>query len=375
MTAEERQDLEGLINKGKAAARTITRARVLLEADASEVGPAWTDERIKEALDVGLVTVYRIRQSFVEDGLQATLRPRKTSREYDRKLDGEQEAHLIALACGEPPPGRARWSLRLLAERFVDLGHVDEVCPETVRQIKSQLKPHLVKMWCIPPKGNAEFVWRMEEILSVYELPYDPERPMVCMDESGKRLVAEVRTPRGLAPGKTDQVDYEYERRGTCNLFMFLEPLRGWRRVWVTARRRKVEWAYCVKALLEENYPRAKKVLLVSDDLNTHTGGASYEAFPAKEAKASCERLEFHDTPKHGSWLNMAETELSVLGGQCLDRRMDSAEFVTREVAAWEADRNRREAKVRWQFTTEDARIKLEKLYPVFEWPDDDPDR
>jgi transposase len=134
LTAEERQDLEGLINKGKAAARTITRARVLLKADASEVGPAWTDERIKDALDVGLITVYRIRQSFVEDGLQATLRPRKTNREYDRKLDGDQEAHLIALACGKPPPGRARWTLRLLAERFVDLRHVDEISPETVRQ-------------------------------------------------------------------------------------------------------------------------------------------------------------------------------------------------------------------------------------------------
>jgi transposase len=134
LTAEERQDLEALVNKGKAAARTITRARVLLKADASDGGPAWTDERIKDALDVGLVTAYRIRQSFVEDGLQATLRPRKTNREYQRKLDGEQEAHLIALACGAPPPGRARWTLRLLAERFIDLGRVDEISPETVRQ-------------------------------------------------------------------------------------------------------------------------------------------------------------------------------------------------------------------------------------------------
>jgi transposase len=134
LTAEERQDLQGLINKGKAAARTITRARILLKADASDGGPAWTDERIRDALDVGLVTVYRIRQSFVEDGLQLTLRPRKTNREYDRKLDGEQEAHLIALACSAPPLGRARWTLRLLAERFVDLRHVEEISPETVRQ-------------------------------------------------------------------------------------------------------------------------------------------------------------------------------------------------------------------------------------------------
>ena len=144
--------------------------------------------------------------------------------------------------------------------------------------------------------------------------------------------------------------------------------------MWVTGQRRKVEWACSIKALLEENYPQAKKVLLVCDNLNTHTGGALYEAFPAKEAKALCERLEFHNTPQHGIWLNMAETELSVLAGQCLDRRMDSAEFVASEARAREAERNRREAKVRWQFTTEDARVKLEKLYPVFKWLDGEPE-
>jgi hypothetical protein len=237
------------------------------------------------------------------------------------------------------------------------------------------LKPHLVKMWCIPPEANAEFVWRMEEVLSVYKLPYDPRRPVVCMDESSKQLVAEVRPPQGPAPGKAARADYEYERKGACNLFMFFEPLRGWRRVWVTAQRRRVEGACCVKALLQEDYPQAQKVLLVCDNLNTHTGGALYEAFPAKAAKALCERLEFHPTPKHGSWLNMAETELSVLASQCLDRRMDGAEFVASEARAWEVDRNRREAKVRWQFTTEDARVKLEKLYPVFEWLDGEADR
>jgi hypothetical protein len=229
------------------------------------------------------------------------------------------------------------------------------------------LKPHLVKMWCIPPEANAEFAWRMEAVLSVYKLPYDPERPQVCMDEASKQLIAEVRQPEGLEPGKVRRQDYEYERKGTCNLFMFFEPLRGWRRVWVTRQRCKVDWANCVKMLLEENYPKAKKVLLVCDNLNTHTGGALYQAFGPRVAKGLCDRLEFHPTPKHGSWLNMAETELSVMGGDCLDRRMDSAEFVGTEVQAWQADRNRREAKVRWRFTIEDARIKLEKVYPVMD--------
>jgi DDE superfamily endonuclease len=230
------------------------------------------------------------------------------------------------------------------------------------------LKPHLVKMWCIPPDANAEFVWRMEDVLGVYKLPYDPDYPLVCMDETSKQLVAEVRPPQEVKPGQVRREDNEYERKGVCNLFMFVEPLRGWRHVWVTEQRRKVEWAGCMKQILEVYYPKAKKVRVVCDNLNTHTGGALYQAFPAAVAKGLCDRLEFHPTPKHGSWLNMAETELSVLAGQCLDRRMDSAGFVTTEVAAWEEERNRLEAKVRWQFTMEDARVKLEKLYPVIEW-------
>jgi hypothetical protein len=224
-------------------------------------------------------------------------------------------------------------------------------------------------MWCIPPKANAEFVWRMEEVLEVYKRPYDPRFPVVCMDEASKQLVGEVRPPEAMQPGQVRRQDSEYERQGTCNLFMFFEPLRGWRHVWVTDQRRKVEWACCVQELLDVLYPQARKVVLVCDNLNTHTGGALYAAFPPAEAKRLCDRLEFHPTPKHGSWLNMAETELSVLSGQCLDRRLDSKEFVTSEVMAWEAERNRTEAKVRWRFTTADARIKLEKLYPVLEYP------
>jgi hypothetical protein len=234
------------------------------------------------------------------------------------------------------------------------------------------LKPWLVKMWCIPPDANAEFVWHMEDVLEVYKLPYDPRYPTVCMDESSKQLIAEVRLPVSPGRGRVRRVDYEYERKGVCNLFLFFEPLRGWRHVWVTEQRRKVEWAWCVRELLETYYPTAVKVRLVCDNLNTHTGGALYEAFPPAEAKRLCDRLEFHPTPKHGSWLNMAETELSVLAGQCLDRRLEDGGVVKREVAAWEAARNRSEAKVRWRFTTEDARIKLEKLYPVIEWAEDE---
>jgi hypothetical protein len=224
-------------------------------------------------------------------------------------------------------------------------------------------------MWCIPPKANADFVWRMEDVLEVYKRPYDPRFPVVCMDETSKQLVGETRPPETMRPGKVQRQDAEYERNGTCNLFLFFEPLRGWRQVWVTDQRRRVEWAHCIKELLNGDYAQAIKIVLVSDNLNTHTGGSLYEAFPPAEAKALCDRLEFHPTPKHGSWLNIAETELSVLAGQCLNRRMDNKEFVISEVAAWKAERNRTEAKVRWRFTTADARIKLEKLYPVLEYP------
>jgi hypothetical protein len=232
------------------------------------------------------------------------------------------------------------------------------------------LKPWLVKMWCIPPNANAEFVWKMEDVLEVYKRPYDSLRPVVCMDETSKQLIGETRLPVDAAPGQPRRVDYEYERKGVADLFMFFEPLRGWRRVWIAPQRRKVEWAWCVKQLLDEHYPQAERLVLVCDNLNTHTGGALYEAFPAAEARRLWERLEVHYTPKHGSWLNMAETELSVLSGQCLDRRIDEVEVLRREVEAWEGQRNRTEAKVRWRFTTEDARIKLEKLYPVLEYPE-----
>jgi hypothetical protein len=225
-------------------------------------------------------------------------------------------------------------------------------------------------MWCIPPAANGEFVWRMEAILELYKLPYDPFHPVVCMDEASKQLVGEVRPPQGMRPGQVLRQDGEYERKGTCNLFMFFEPLRGWRHVWVTDQRRKVEWACCVKELLDVHYPKATKVRLVCDNLNTHSGGSLYQAFAAREAKRLCDRLEFHPTPKHGSWLNMAETELSVLSGQCWDRRLESKELVVGEVTPWEEVRNRTEAKVRWRFTTEKARIKLEKLYPVLEYPE-----
>ena len=216
----------------------------------------------------------------------------------------------------------------------------------------------------MPEGPSAEYVAAMEDVLEVYHRPYDPKRPMVCMDESTKQLIAEVRPPLPPKPGGIAKVDCEYERRGTANIFMAIEPLAGKRTVQVTDQRTRIDWARFIHYLLMTVYPEAAVLVLVMDNLNTHTIASLYEAFDPATARALAVRLEIHYTPKHGSWLNMAETELSILSGQCLDRRMDNKEFMTREVAIWEQDRNARQSKIDWQFTTADARIKLKRLYP-----------
>ena len=223
------------------------------------------------------------------------------------------------------------------------------------------------QQWCIPPKSNAEFVCQMEEVLDVYKRPYDPNRPTVCFDERPKQLIAEVRKPMPTVRGKQARYDYEYKRNGVANLFMMFEPLVGKRHVKVTNRRTKKDWAECVRQLVDEIYPQADRIVLVMDNLNTHKKASLYEAFEPVEAKRIADKLEIHYTPKHGSWLNMAEIEMSVLSRQCFAQRMDNVERLEKEVMAWAEERNAKGAKVDWRFTTDDARIKLKKLYPSVE--------
>ena len=218
----------------------------------------------------------------------------------------------------------------------------------------------------IPPEQNAEFVAAMEDVLEVYERPRDPQRPVVCLDEQSKQLIRETRLPIPPAPGRVERADYEYERNGTANLFMLFAPLEGWRHVKVTDRRTKADFAEVIRELADVHFPAADKIVLVMDNLNTHKPASLYEAFPPAEARRLIEKLEIHYTPKHGSWLDMAETELSILTKQCLDRRIPDKQTLIREVAAWEHNRNSHHAKTDWQFTTDDARIKLKRLYPRF---------
>lgn len=204
----------------------------------------------------------------------------------------------------------------------------------------------------------------MEDILDVYKLPYDPKKPLVCMDESSKQQVKEVRAPIPMKEGQPERYDNEYERNGVSNLFMFFAPLEGWRHVEVTDRRTAVDWAVQIKQLVDVHYPKAEAIRLVMDNLNTHTPASLYQAFEPAEARRIASKLEIHYTPKHGSWLNMAEIELSILSRQCLDRRIPDQETLRKEVCAWEATRNQHHEKMEWRFTNEEARVKLKKLYP-----------
>jgi hypothetical protein len=217
----------------------------------------------------------------------------------------------------------------------------------------------------IPPDASAAFVAAMEDVIEVYHRPHDPDRPVVCVDETSKQLIVETRTPIPAKPGQPRRVDYEYKRNGTANLFMMFAPLEGWRQVKVTDRHAGLDYAQILKELSDTHFPRSSKIVLVQDNLSTHKPASLYEAFPAKEARRLVERFEWHYTPKHGSWLDMAECELSVLSSQCLDRRIPDKENLITEVAAWQNDRNNKHAKADWQFTTADARIKLKRLYPT----------
>jgi len=225
----------------------------------------------------------------------------------------------------------------------------------------------LKEQWCLPPEQDAEFVCAMEDVLDVYHRPYDEKRPMIALDESSKQLIGEAVEPLPAAPGQPERFDYEYVRNGTANLFMISEPLLGWRAVKVTERRTAKDFAEVVRWLAEDVHPEAEKLVLVMDNLNTHKLASLYEAFPPERARRIAERLEIHYTPKHGSWLNVAEIELSVLSRQCLNRRIESIDELRKEVAAWEEARNEKQVEVRWRFTTADARVKLRRLYPVIQ--------
>jgi transposase len=362
LSQSERDDLAVLLSGGCHAVRKLKRAQILLAADAGA-----KDEVIAATLQVSGSTIYRTKRRFVEANLEGALseEPRPGA---ERKLTGKEEALLVATACSKPPSGRARWTLELLADELVKLTEHENLSRETVRRrlLENDLKPWRKDMWCIP-KVDGEYVARMEDVLDLYAEAPDPNRPVVCFDESPTQLIGEMRAPIRAKPGQLERYDCEYRRNGTVNLFIFLDAHRPWRRVKITDRRTNQDFADCMRDLVDLHYPNASVIRVVLDNLSTHSAGALYDAFPAQEARRVLKRLEFHHTPKHASWLNMVEIEIGVLRSQCLNRRIDDKQHLIEEIAAWELQRNAKKAQINWMFTTEKAREKLRRAYPIKE--------
>jgi hypothetical protein len=270
LSADEREQLEALIRKGKSPAQRLLKARILLKADVSEAGEGWSDSRIIKALETSVSMVYRVRKQLVEEGFEAVLsRKQRATPAVAPIFDGEKEAKLIALACSKPPKGRARWTLRLLENKVVELGIVDRASDSTI----------------------GRTLTAMEDVLAVYTRPRDPDYPLVCLDESSKQLIGETRVPIPMKPGRPVRCDYEYERHGTANLFMMFAPLEGWRHVEVTDRHTAVDYAHVLKDLADLHFANAKTIVLVQDNLNIHCKASLYEAFPAAEARRLVERF------------------------------------------------------------------------------------
>src|SRR5215204_6229006 len=360
LSQAERDELTAMLSAGKHAARKLKRAQILLAADVGS-----SDEQIARTVVVGGSTVYRTKRRFVEGNLERALteEPRPGA---ERKLTGKEEALLVATACAKPPAGRARWTLELLAGEMVKLIDHESLSPETVRRrlAENHLKPWRKDMWCIP-RVDGEDVARMEDVLDLYAETPDPQRPVVCFDESPVQLIGEVRQPIPAAPGQLERYDYEYRRNGTFNLFVFLDANRPWRKVKVTERRTAEDYAQCMRELVDVHYPNADTIRVVQDNLSSHSAGALYQTFDPAEARRILRRLEFHYTPKHASWLNMVEIEIGVLRGQCLDRRIDHPEELKCEIGAWKRQRNATGARIKWMFTTTKPAARWVALTPT----------
>jgi transposase len=355
----EVEELEAVVDSSKTGPQKRRRAQVLLAANRGV-----PDIVIAETLPCGTSTIYRVKRRLVEEGFEAALRGSRRDGGA-RKLSGKEEATLIALACAKPPEGQARWTLQLLADNLVRLVEHDSVSRETIRRrlAENELKPWRRKMWCIP-KVDAEFVMRMEDVLELYAERPRRKFPVVCFDETPIQLIADKRVPMPAEPGRLHRYDYEYRRNGTANLFVFVDAHRPWRHVKVTKQRAAVDFAECMRDLVDVHYPEAEKIRVVLDNLSTHDPKNLYVAFEPREARRILQRLEFHFTPKHASWLNMVEIEISVLSRQCLRQRIATSHKLTREVRAWLRHRNASGQRIKWMFDVGDARHKLGRSYP-----------
>ena len=359
LNEDEQIYLNALLSKGKSSARMLKRANILLMADCRK----HQDKDIAETLNVSTSTLYRTKKRFVEEGLDEALNEGARPG-MPRKLDANQEALLIALACSEPPEGLCRWTLNLIADKFISLSDIKVVSTETIRRRfkENDLKPWQRKMWCVG-KMNADYVAQMEHVLDLYARPANTAQPVVNFDEAKKQLVSDISPPSAAKPGQAGRMDYEYKRVSVANIFMFFDRHRGWRKAKATANKKAEDFALCMKDLVDEHYPDAEKIHVVMDNYSTHKLGSLYKAFTPEEALRILRRLEFHYTPKHASWLNMVEIEIGNMNQQCLDRRIPSWDKLQSELAAWEKRKNDEGATIKWMFNVDKARKKLTRAY------------
>ena len=366
LTDEERALCEATLKRLSAASQKARLAHILLLADAA--GPeARSDAEIAKTCRCRTATVENVRRRYVLDGFKRALEcEQREIPPVSKLLDGQQETEIIALRLEPLLEGYAPWFLRLLARCVVELGIVDSISHETVaRGLKNGLRGRKLQYWVIPREADAEFAAAMEGVLETYARPYDAQRPVLCMAEQPVQLVRESGTPVEATATHPRGVAHEYERVGTAAVFMFTEPLAGWRGVTARAQRTKVDWAEEVAAWLEGRYAHCEKVTLVCDHLNTHTSGAFYDAFEPGRARELARRLEFRYTPKHRNWLNVADGELNALTRQCMrGRRIGGLEELRRETAAWATDVNEPQRGSDWQMTVADARTELKSVYP-----------
>jgi len=381
ITPEDESVLKSMTHTGnKYSAREILHAQVLLHSNDNKPELKRNNRELAEWLDISPTTVNQIRKAYAESGLDAALhRKTRITPAVASKITGDFEAKVIAAALGPPPEGYSRWTLRLLAEHCMEKNYIVSVSYVTIGEMlnTNELKLHLSKYWSIPKQNDPAFVANMEDVLGIYQRPYCKDTPVVCMDEKPLQLLDEIRERISSRPvhidpdtqlpqnGYCEKIDSEYVRCGTASIFMFTEPLGGWRHVYALEHRTKGDYAKMMRKIADEFYPECDRIILVSDNLNTHDKASFYEAFPPQTAYRLAQKFEMHYTPKHGSWLNIAETELSALTIQCLgNRRIRSLEELNSTISDWERDRNKKQVGVKWHFTTEDARIKLKRLYP-----------
>ena len=370
LTDDELKEFKSVIRKNKTSKTIRCRCQIIIDLDESH-GKVLTHEQSAKSNGVCLATVTNTVKKYFEGGIDAVTEFKRNvnSDNARRVLDGRAEARIIELACGPVPEGHSRWTIRLLEEKSKIVLDTP-VSREAIRRALKKTNFDLTKTTtgASPPKkkDDAKFIACMEDVLDVYELPYNPERPVVCMDEKPYQLLGDARKPLPMRPGDNQKTDSEYVRNGTCSIFAFVEPLGGTHHVSVREQRTAFDWAEEIKYLVDVMYPDAEKVILVMDNLNTHKTASLYKRYPADEARRIIKRLEIHYTPKHGSWLDIAEIELNVMTRQCLSRRIENIAKLRGELAAWEVERNTVAAKVNWQFRTADARVKLSSLYPRF---------